>query len=530
MAVSRAWFSTRVPALAGDSAPELVLLHGWGSSSAVWRSWLPLLRRRCNVTLLDLPGSGQSPAQPDLDIDALLDQLARYVPPGAALLGWSLGGMLALAFCARRPRHCSALLTLACNPAFVARPDWPHAMPAATLRAFQEGLNGDSETALRRFQVLQARGADDERALLQWLRRLDQPAPPPAVLAWGLGLLAQLDLRAALRDCALPGVHLFGSADALVPAAVAEAVAALAPEHVVSILDGASHLPFVSLGELCWQHLDRLLGEAGLLAPAAPPARDKRAVARAFSRAAASYDGAADLQRTVAAQLLAHAAPLPAGSPLLDLGCGTGAVSAQLAATHTVVAVDLAEGMVAQGRRRHAGAAVHWLCGDAENLPLADAAVDGVFSSLALQWCERPAAVFAELRRVLRPGASAWLATLGPDTLRELRAAWGEVDGYVHVNRFADRAQLDRALLHTGLRCVQWREQALTLEYGALRQLTGELKALGVRNVNSGRPGGLSGRRRLQRFSVAYEQHRNARGKLPASYQVWYLQVKKDNA
>lgn len=521
------WYCERVPAsVASVEAPDLVLLHGWGLSAEVWRSWLPLLRRRCNVILLDLPGFGRSPAQPQLSVDELLDQLAQYIPPRAALLGWSLGGALAAAFSARYPERCAALMTIGCNPCFVARADWPHAMAPATFTDFETQLQRDAAATLRRFLALQVRSSDGERELLRWLRGIDNFSPGVDTFAWGLRLLAELDVRAAIRACALPGVHIFGAADALVPAAVAAEVSALNAQHWTVLLDGAAHLPFVSHGELCWQHLDRLLSSAQLRVKPPPPQRSKQAVANSFSRAAASYDGAAALQRAVADELL-RSIEAPHGSTLLDIGCGTGAIGAQLAHRFHVIGLDLAEGMLRFARERDVDRAMQWLCADAENLPLADASIDVVFSSLALQWCENPGAAFSEIARVLRPGGSAWLGTLGPATLFELRDAWRSADDGVHVNQFAPREQLEEGLRRAGLTLVLWREQNLVMRYQELRELTRELKALGAHNVNTARPAGMTSRARLQRFSAAYEEQRDAQGLLPATYQVWYLQVRK---
>jgi malonyl-CoA O-methyltransferase len=67
------------------------------------------------------------------------------------------------------------------------------------------------------------------------------------------------------------------------------------------------------------------------------------------------------------------------------------------------------------------------------------------------------------------------------------------------------------------------------MEYADLRELTRELKALGAHNVNAGRPGGLTGRRRMQQFMAAYETQRNTRGLLPATYQVWFLQLRREH-
>jgi malonyl-CoA O-methyltransferase len=150
-----------------------------------------------------------------------------------------------------------------------------------------------------------------------------------------------------------------------------------------------------------------------------------------------------------------------------------------------------------------------------------------VFSSLAVQWCENLGAVFAELQRVMRPGTSAWLSTLGPDTLHELRSAWAAVDDRVHVNQFVGRDALVEAVQRAGLTLDACVESTVVMRYTELRELTRELKALGAHNVNHGRPDGLLARRQLQQFSAAYEVQRTTDGSLPATYQVYYVQLTK---
>jgi malonyl-CoA O-methyltransferase len=178
-------------------------------------------------------------------------------------------------------------------------------------------------------------------------------------------------------------------------------------------------------------------------------------------------------------------------------------------------------------RTNNSAASVHWLCGDAENFPIASASIDAIFSSLAVQWCENIGAVFLEIERVLRRGGTVSLSTLGPATLSELRAAWSAVDERVHVNRFAERAVIEKALRRSGLTIVSWREEIRVLRYRELRELTRELKDIGAHNVNANRPGGLTSRARLQRFSAACDAQRDAEGWLPATYEIWYLQLAK---
>ncbi|NIQ10368.1 MAG: methyltransferase domain-containing protein, partial [Gammaproteobacteria bacterium] len=87
-----------------------------------------------------------------------------------------------------------------------------------------------------------------------------------------------------------------------------------------------------------------------------------------------------------------------------------------------------------------------YIAGDAEQLPLADASVDLIFSSLALQWCVDLDKVFAEFRRVLRRDGLLMFSTFGPDTLKELRSCFETVDAYSHINQFIDMHDIGDAL------------------------------------------------------------------------------------
>ncbi|WP_455229995.1 malonyl-ACP O-methyltransferase BioC [Geopseudomonas aromaticivorans] len=249
---------------------------------------------------------------------------------------------------------------------------------------------------------------------------------------------------------------------------------------------------------------------------------DKRQVAASFSRAAASYDSVAELQRAVGAELLAQ---LPAGlapARWVDLGSGTGHFSRALAECFPQgqgTAVDIAEGMLRHARAL--GGASQYVCGDAEHLPLASASQQLIFSSLALQWCADFAAVLAEARRVLAPGGVFAFSSLCVGTLQELRDSWQAVDGFVHVNRFLQFADYQALCADSGLEVLELRSERRVLHYRDLRQLTHELKALGAHNLNPGRPDGLTGRARVLALIEAYERWRDEQG-LPASWQVVY--------
>jgi malonyl-CoA O-methyltransferase len=136
-----------------------------------------------------------------------------------------------------------------------------------------------------------------------------------------------------------------------------------------------------------------------------------------------------------------------------------------------------------------------------------------------LQWCDDPDRVFAECRRVLRPGGLLTFASFGPDTLIELRRAWAAVDGRVHVSRFIDMHDLGDALVRAGLAEPVMDVERQVLTYGEVRDLMRDLKAIGAHNASAGRPRGLTGKGSLARMLAAYESFRRE-GHLPATYEV----------
>lgn len=253
---------------------------------------------------------------------------------------------------------------------------------------------------------------------------------------------------------------------------------------------------------------------------------DRPGVRASFDRASASYEATAVLQSRVADELLSRLEPFKfAPGVVLDLGAGTGRMAGALKQRYRralVVALDLAPGMLREARRhQHLFRRFERVCGDAMRLPLADASVDVVVSSLMLQWCDPPDRAFAEVRRVLKPDGFFAFSTLGPDTLKELRSAWAEADGYNHVNHFIDMHDVGDALVRAGLTEPVLDVDRMQLTYPDALALMRDLKAIGAHNVTAGRPRALLGRSHLRRMQDAYESFRRD-GVLPASYEVVY--------
>jgi malonyl-CoA O-methyltransferase len=176
---------------------------------------------------------------------------------------------------------------------------------------------------------------------------------------------------------------------------------------------------------------------------------------------------------------------------------------------------------------RSSGRVRFGVCGDAESLPLQTHSMEMIFSSLAIQWCQRPEHLFAELYRVLAPGGVCLLSTFVPGTLRELETAWQQVDSAVHTNQFFSADELCSAASAQGFRSISRFQETCIRYYGSVSGLMRELKAVGARNLNAGRRSGLMGKRKLLQLARAYEPLRQAE-KLPATYEVLLLVLKKE--
>ncbi len=253
---------------------------------------------------------------------------------------------------------------------------------------------------------------------------------------------------------------------------------------------------------------------------------DKQQVRRAFSRAAEHYDEVAVLQREIGQRMMERLALVRLQPDvILDLGAGTGVAAVELARRYRrarILALDFAFPMLLKARRR--GGWLHrprCLCADLEQLPLRSGSVDLIYSNASLQWSNDLEQAFKELLRVLKPGGLLMFTTFGPDTLKELRAAWSEVDGNSHVSGFPDMHDVGDALVRARFGDPVIDVDRMTLTYDKVAGLMRDLKVLGAHNVTQGRPRGLTGKGRLQAMEAAYERFRIG-GRLPASYEVVY--------
>lgn len=228
--------------------PALFLLHGWGMNARVFDALAGKLAGHFDVHSLDLPGHGGRDALATNTLQSWAGDLAAQLPDDAMLLGWSLGGQVALRAALDQPAKIARLILLASTPCFVASQAWAHGMAIEDLEGFGTALLAEPQATLLRFLSLQTRGMPGQKALLQQLRQTLFAAPmaDAGALAAGLTILRNTDLRAELLQLAQPVLVLHGALDTLTPVAAGAWLADALPAARYLELPRAAHAPHLS--------------------------------------------------------------------------------------------------------------------------------------------------------------------------------------------------------------------------------------------------------------------------------------------
>lgn len=254
-----------------EAAPKLTLLHGWGLHSLVWDQIMPSLLAHFAVTVIDLPGMGNSPIPNEpYSLDLLADQVAAVMPEQTHLLGWSLGGLVALRLAERFPERVHSLATISTNPCFCQRDDWPQATPQVLLERFGQLVQEDANGNLIRFMALNCNGSPQQQTDLRMLKEILHfcGLPAPRALRDGLEILRESDLREAAAKLTQPLLMLFSEQDAILPVAAAAEVATRVRQAQVEVLPNCSHLPFLTQHEKVTAKLLPFWQQQGIIAGA----------------------------------------------------------------------------------------------------------------------------------------------------------------------------------------------------------------------------------------------------------------------
>ncbi|WP_121319221.1 methyltransferase domain-containing protein [Paraburkholderia sp. RAU2J] len=280
------------------------------------------------------------------------------------------------------------------------------------------------------------------------------------------------------------------------------------------------------------------------------PAYDSRRLRRIFDRRAARFDEVAFLPREIAQRMRERLDYIKvAPSSVLDAGCGVGEDIPALRERFPEAPVfgsDLSHGMLTHALHHDAGdtswrrflpASLGKALGargprfaqaDFSALPFAAGAFEFIWSNLALHWHSRPDLVFPEWQRVLKVNGLLMFSTLGPDTLKELRGAYAEVEAAhgvasrKHVIDFVDMHDLGDMLVESGFEIPVMDQEVLTITYKSPGSLLADVRRWGAYPFEREASSSAVARRLHKALLAALEARRRADGTIALTFEVIY--------
>ncbi|MGF6540180.1 methyltransferase domain-containing protein [Paraburkholderia youngii] len=280
------------------------------------------------------------------------------------------------------------------------------------------------------------------------------------------------------------------------------------------------------------------------------PAYDSRRLRRIFDRRAATFDEVAFLPREIAQRMRERLDYIKvAPSSVLDAGCGAGEDIPALRARFPeapVFGADLSHGMLRRALRHDAGdtswrrflpASLGKALGargprfaqaDFSALPFTAGAFEFIWSNLALHWHSRPDLVFPEWQRVLKVNGLLMFSTLGPDTLKEFRGAYAEIEAAhgvasrKHVIDFVDMHDLGDMLVEAGFEIPVMDQETLTITYKSPESLLADVRRWGAYPFERDAHDGALARRLHKALLAALEARRRADGTIALTFEVIY--------
>lgn len=251
----------------------------------------------------------------------------------------------------------------------------------------------------------------------------------------------------------------------------------------------------------------------------------KREICNSFNAHAKDYENAAKIQLEIGSRLIQRLDYFKIKPKnILDLGCASGSLTKLLKNRYpeaNIFGLDLAFAMLKEVTNQNF-TNLSLINADLEALPFTNNSFDLVFANQAIHWANSLPLAMDEIKRVMQIDGCLMFSTLGPGSLKEFKAAWAKVDQYAHAHDFIDMHNLGDLLLARGFKDPVVDTENITVQYKTPMHLIRNLKAQGVRNINSKRSRGLTGKKTWEDFKNGLVQ---SNGKYPLTYEVIYGQA-----
>jgi malonyl-CoA O-methyltransferase len=495
------------------SKPSLIMVCGWGHPASDLEPLAGGLAEHFDISVLSV--HEMAPAYSE-KLAGILEQKQGPV----YLLGWSMGGMVALETAARCPKQVAGLILVGATAKFCSDEDYPQGIPAQNLRAMTSALRKHPSPVLSQFMI-EAHAPDtlDPQSLSAAVSRAT--ALGIDNLVRDLGYLQSADLRKLARNLDVPALVLHGHEDRIVPYPSGQWLLDNLPRVRGVILKGISHnLPLVHTGLVT----DEVLNFA--------QEHHAQTIRQRFSAAATTYDTHARVQNAVAAKLVRLIPPSDSTEHILEVGCGTGALTRHLLGSFpdaTIDAIDISPKMIETASRSFSAApTIFWHVADARSFH-GPHQYELITSNCALHWLDPLLEGLHNLAQRLKSGGQFTFSIMLDGTLHELRESRLRVAPEKQPEgRLPRLSEVIDSLELSGCSVLESLEETEVELYPSASSFLRAIHDMGVTGGAVSRALTPLTRGELSRLITDYDfRYRSDNGNVVATYEVGYIKATK---
>ena len=236
---------------------HLVMLHGFGCDSRVFASIGTKLSKDLDVLMVDIPGHGETKEEfRDFPFSAytILYALDNYLKEPYCLLGWSMGGQIALEMTKQKSDHkcddpgCShnpigSLILISSTPRFVSSGDFPVGMNKAVFNKFKKGINEHAESSIDDFYKLLFSNGEDSGTYIDEMKK---QMPSQKTLSSCMESFEKSDERSVLPKISVPTLIITGDSDAIIDPKASMFLSQEIKNSALKVFKGAGHAPHLT--------------------------------------------------------------------------------------------------------------------------------------------------------------------------------------------------------------------------------------------------------------------------------------------
>ena len=240
---------------------DLVLIHGWGMHSGIWEPIIDKFSNEYTLHLVDMPGMGKSHVIDPYDLNHVVEVISESLPTSFDILGWSLGSLITLKMSLMYPEKIHRMVLVGGTPCFINQIDWSHGVDIRDFNDFANKLFKNYKSTMINFYTLQLMHSKNSKLLIKKLKQIDEAENPPDVksLQLGLDILLKNDLRDDINKIEHQTLLIVGDMDRLTPKSASMWLESHMKKGQLKVIEGASHIPFLSHPDEFFRHLDHFL-------------------------------------------------------------------------------------------------------------------------------------------------------------------------------------------------------------------------------------------------------------------------------